>query len=196
MSAITVRPAATLAEVQAGYQFLDQQFNLGSEHGRSAAFYAEVFTTTPELLLLALDGDTIIGALFASLEGDHVLAGELAVAPAYQRQGLGARLMTTLEAQCRSIGQTRILLGAVGTAECFYLTQGYRPLLFIQSAMAELRHSMAPLIAAYDHIWEDSQAARYAVIIDPGGLDKDLQQRIEALDPHIQTQYLFVKELE
>ncbi len=195
MTLISIRPAATLIEVQAGYQFLDQQFELGVQHARSAAFYADVFNETPELLLLALDSDAIIGALYASLEGDHVLAGEFAVAPAYQQQGLGTRLMRTLEGQCRRTGQTRIMLGAIGSAEGFYLKQGYRPLLFIQTALTEARHTIAPLIADYHHIWEDSKPARYAVIIDPGGLDKGLQQHIEALSPVIQTQYLFAKEL-
>lgn len=192
---IIIRPATTLAEVQAGYSFLDQQFDLGVQHRRSATFYADVFHETPELLLLALDDDRIIGALYASIEGDHVLAGELALTPAYQRQGLGARLMAMLETQCRSIGQQRIMLGAVGPAEGFYLWQGYRPLLFIQTDVAELRHTIAPLIAAYSYLWEDIQPARYAVILDPGGLDKALHVRIEALSPQIHTQYLFVKEL-
>ena len=195
MPSITLRPAASHAEVDTGYAFLDAQLGLDAQHRRSVAFYHTVFTQTPGLLLLANDHQLIVGALFASIEGDHVLAGELAVVPAAQRQGIGSRLLGLLEAQSRHIGQRRIMLGAVASAEGFYLQNGYRPLLFIQVARADLQAQIQPQLPGYERIWEDLQPDRYAVIIATQGLEKALQQRINALAPEVSTQYLFVKEL-
>ncbi|KAA3450413.1 GNAT family N-acetyltransferase [Mesorhizobium sp. SARCC-RB16n] len=59
---------------------------------------------------LALDGDTIVGCVFALEGADGFYVGKLAVAPGRQGQGIGRRLVQAAEDLARSRGKAAIEL--------------------------------------------------------------------------------------
>jgi ribosomal protein S18 acetylase RimI-like enzyme len=109
-----------------------------------SALYAELLAKPDTILLLATDGDAVIGYGLA-----HVLAatdtwiadtwrtggriGEiesLAVLPSYRGQGIGTRLLEALESELASIGIRDLILGVLAgndDAIRLYRRRGYRP---------------------------------------------------------------------
>ncbi|RWC90607.1 MAG: GNAT family N-acetyltransferase [Mesorhizobium sp.] len=59
---------------------------------------------------LALDGDSIVGCVFALERADGLYVGKLAVAPDRQGRGIGRRLMQAAEDLARSRGKAAIEL--------------------------------------------------------------------------------------
>ncbi|TGQ65171.1 MAG: GNAT family N-acetyltransferase [Mesorhizobium sp.] len=60
--------------------------------------------------LLALSGDRIVGCVFVLERADNLYVGKLAVAPECQGQGVGRRLMQTVDELARSRGKLAIEL--------------------------------------------------------------------------------------
>jgi GNAT superfamily N-acetyltransferase len=69
-----------------------------------------------ETVFLAAMEDRLFGCVFVADRGDHTYVGKLAVEPAFQRQGVGRRLVAAVEAEAKQRGrrimelQTRIEL--------------------------------------------------------------------------------------
>jgi GNAT superfamily N-acetyltransferase len=61
--------------------------------------------------LLALLGDTPVGAVFYEHRGELMYLGRLSVRPEYQRQGIGQMLITAVEQRAREQGVARVRLG-------------------------------------------------------------------------------------
>lgn len=85
-----------------------------SAHRLTAASLAE--KAADETVFVALDGDNPVGCVFLAERGHNLYLGKLAVEPAFQRAGLGRRLVAEAERETRRRGlrtielQTRIEL--------------------------------------------------------------------------------------
>ncbi len=64
----------------------------------------------PDLFLVAVDEDVIVGSVIGGFDGRRGLVYHLAVAPAYRRSGIGSRLMAEVESRLRGKGCIRCYL--------------------------------------------------------------------------------------
>lgn len=61
----------------------------------------------PEALILAVDGDTVVGSIIVGWDGWRCHLYRLAVTPTHRRQGIGRELVTRAEARFTTYGGTR-----------------------------------------------------------------------------------------
>jgi N-acetylglutamate synthase-like GNAT family acetyltransferase len=81
-----------------------------------------------EYHIAAFDSGKIIGCvLLRPLNGDSVKLRQMAVLDAYQRQGIGARLVTYAEGLASARGFKAVETNARKTAQGFYKKLGYCP---------------------------------------------------------------------
>ena len=194
---VQIRPVQSLEELRSAWHLMQHAFDLDDQHPRNLAFYTEILHDTPSLLLIAEDDGEQCGVLMASVEGDHVLVGEVLVAPAYRGQGIGSTLLATLEHNVRQLGQHRLLLGSAAGAEAFYVRNGFVALLFIAVEAqhhALLDHLLRTDLAAYPLQWRAYTNDESKAIIAIGAFDPVLQGNVEQLLSGGTTQYLFTKE--
>lgn len=82
----------------------------------------------PDLFLLALAGEKIIGSVIGGFDGRRGLVYHLAVEETYRQQGLGKALMAELETRLRAKGCIRCYLLVTKDNEpalSFYESQGW-----------------------------------------------------------------------
>jgi ribosomal protein S18 acetylase RimI-like enzyme len=82
----------------------------------------------PELFLVAVDGDEIVGAGMAGFDGHRGTVNYLAVAPSHRGTGLGRRLMAEFESRLEALGCPKVNLQVRGdNTEVleFYRALGY-----------------------------------------------------------------------
>ena len=86
---------------------------------------------SPGALILALDGDAIVGTIVAGWDGWRGALYRLAVEPSYRRRGIATRLVTEAEQLLRDRGARRMHLIASRaggeTAESFWISARYEP---------------------------------------------------------------------
>ena len=63
-----------------------------------------------ETLFLAINGEELIGCVFARAQSDSVYVGKLAVRQDHRGEGIGRRLMQTSEQHARASGIAKLLL--------------------------------------------------------------------------------------
>ena len=85
----------------------------------------------PGALVLALDGDAIVGTIVAGWDGWRGALYRLAVEPSYRRRGIATRLVGEAEGWLRDQGVRRMHLIASRaggeTAESFWISTRYEP---------------------------------------------------------------------
>lgn len=194
-----IRPVGSLDELASVIEFLNAGLGLGEDHRRDLGFYSRVFGESPDLLAVAEDRGRIVGAVLAGGEGDHALVGEVLVSPEYRGRGIGSELLRAVADAARGRGYGRLLLGAVADAEGFYLSNGFRPLLFVQvegeASAQRLDEFLSGDLPAHEVTWRESGGDTSKAILRLAGLDKGLQRRTERELAGAHTQYLFTKEL-
>ncbi len=77
---------------------------LGLSASDSREEIAKKVMRDPDLFLLALDGDRIVGTVLGGFDGRRGMIYHLAVARDYRRRGLGRRLMADVEERLRAKG--------------------------------------------------------------------------------------------
>jgi len=85
-------------------------------------------TVQPELFLVAVDDDEIVGAGMAGFDGHRGWVNYLAVAPDRQGSGIGRTLMTELEQRLEALGCPKVNLQVRAGNEhvlAFYRALGY-----------------------------------------------------------------------
>lgn len=179
---------------------MKNSLKLGKNHPRDLDYYSLEFQKNPQLLLKAYEGGKIKAVLLGSVEGDHVLIGELVVSIDDRRKGIGSKLLAQLEFKAKEIGQNKILLGARKEAEDFYLRNGYQPKLFIQvtgdDSLIKLDQFISSKGMAHKISWRDYSNRMAKAVIETPTLDQDLQNSAEVeLKGCVTTQYLFSKQL-
>lgn len=89
---------------------------------------ARKLTVQPELFLVAVDGDAIVGAGMAGFDGHRGWVNYLAVAPDHRKSGIGAALMNAFEQRLLALGCPKVNLQVrSGNDEvlAFYARLGY-----------------------------------------------------------------------
>ena len=85
----------------------------------------------PSALVLAVDGDTIVGTVIAGFDGWRGTLYRLAVTPDLRRQGIATTLVAEAEGHLRAQGVRRmhLIVGRAGgsAAEAFWLSARYTP---------------------------------------------------------------------
>lgn len=61
-------------------------------------------------VLIAQDGDGLVGSVFCALKGDGLYLTRMAVKPDRQRQGIGRALLEAAETQARQLGARKLTL--------------------------------------------------------------------------------------
>jgi ribosomal protein S18 acetylase RimI-like enzyme len=74
----------------------------------TAAAIATVHLRDPDALILAVDGDEIVGTVIAGWDGWRCHLYRLAVSPGRRREGIARALITAAEERFRILGGTRV----------------------------------------------------------------------------------------
>jgi putative acetyltransferase len=125
---ITVRPERP-ADLAQARRVHDLAFGEGSPEGGLVDALRDAGATVPELCLVAVDGDEVVGHIVYSrvrLESGHeaLALAPMAVLPALQRSGIGSRLVRgSLEAA----GRTDFPVVAVLGHPAYYPRFGFEP---------------------------------------------------------------------
>jgi ribosomal protein S18 acetylase RimI-like enzyme len=93
-----------------------------------AAMIARKLTVQPELLLVCLDGETLVGSVIGGFEGVRGWINHLAVAPEWRRRGIATRLVRAAEDGLRALGCPKVNLQIRATNTgviAFYERLGY-----------------------------------------------------------------------
>ena len=92
---------------------------------------AELLERSPGSLVLAVDGDAIVGSVIAGWDGWRGTIYRLAVAPACRRRGIATQLVHDAESQLRAHGVRRmhLIVSRAGgeAAESFWMAVAYAP---------------------------------------------------------------------
>jgi ribosomal protein S18 acetylase RimI-like enzyme len=96
----------------------------------TAAALATLHLRDPDALILAVDGDEIVGTVIAGWDGWRCHLYRLAVAPSRRRAGIGQALIGAAEERFRILGGIRVdamVLDDNEQAHRIWRTCGYRP---------------------------------------------------------------------
>jgi len=96
----------------------------------SPAALAALHLRDADALLVAVDGDRIVGTIIAGWDGWRCHLYRLAVAPTHRRRGIGRELVARAEARFASYGGTRadaMVLDDNAQAHGVWSTAGYAP---------------------------------------------------------------------
>jgi len=103
---LTFRPAVS-ADAAAVLAFWSTSAEDSHRPSDSAAAVERLVESDPDALLLALDGDEIVGTVVAGWDGWRCHLYRLAVAPDRRRLGIGRELIRRAEARFVALGGTR-----------------------------------------------------------------------------------------
>ena len=106
MADLSVR-AAQPRELPAVLEFWQVAAENGNRPADTPGALAALHLRDPDALLLALDGDEIVGTIIAGWDGWRCHLYRLAVAPSRRRGGIGRRLIAAAEERFRTLGGTR-----------------------------------------------------------------------------------------
>jgi ribosomal protein S18 acetylase RimI-like enzyme len=96
----------------------------------TAGAIATLHLRDPDALILAVDGDTIVGTIIAGWDGWRCHLYRLAVAPGRRREGIGRALIGAAEQRFRILGGSRVdamVLDDNEEAHRIWRSCGYRP---------------------------------------------------------------------
>jgi ribosomal protein S18 acetylase RimI-like enzyme len=89
---------------------------------------ATLLAFDPRALIVAREGDRIVGTVITGWDGWRASMYRLAVAPAYRRRGIGRMLVAAGEAHLQSLGARRfhlIVQEGEDSAQSFWRANGY-----------------------------------------------------------------------
>lgn len=196
---VEIRQVSSASELAATYEFVRNGLSLDDRHSRGLDFYTRILEETPQLLLVADDKSVIRGALLASIEGNHILIGEVYVDPGCRGQQVGSKLLASVEAAARDLGFHRLLAGALDGVEPFYVRNGFDPLLFLQIEGTDgsilLDKLLDTRLSGLEVVWKDYGENWSKASLRMNRVDKELQKSISRESPSINAGYLVAKEL-
>ena len=198
---VQVRPIRSLEELRAAIAFAQRAFGLSDHHrGGFFDYYASRFAQQSDLMVMAEAEGEMVGIVLSSIQGNHILVGEVAVAAAYQRRGIGSRMLALVEQHARRLGYQRLLLGTAD-AQDFYLKNGYVSLLWLHvedSGVSQVEQALQTELRTYPLIWKPAvwkQGGRQGLqlALQTSVPDEALRRRIEQAVPTCRGEYLFAK---
>jgi len=193
-SAFTVKNVTTPDQLQQVWSFASAILKLPAGI-HTLDFYTEQVKKTPQLLIFAEREGRVCGCVLASIEGDHILVGAVAVAEDSRRMGIGTAMLKALEAQVKGVGRNTLILGARQEAELFYLSCGFQPNLFIQLPEPDALERLKALNEGYEVIWEAQEEGYSKLMLRTPMISRALQLKYEQAFPTCNTQYVFIKHL-
>lgn len=98
----------TAADLDASRAVCEAAFGQPYDPAVFAHEFAGQAALHPELLLVALDGEQIVGQLWGAFEGRRCWLSTLAVDPAHQGQGIASALIGAVEQRLAGLGCRRI----------------------------------------------------------------------------------------
>jgi ribosomal protein S18 acetylase RimI-like enzyme len=128
MSELILR-AAERGEMASVLAFWQVAAENDSRPADTAEAVEALLSRDPEALILALDGDRIVGSIIAGWDGWRCHLYRLAVAPWRRREGIGGLLIDAAEKRIRAFGGTRIdamVLDENPAAHAIWAAHGYR----------------------------------------------------------------------
>ena len=87
-----------------------EAFPDATPRNRAAASIPAKLKVQPELFLVGLDGETVVGTVMAGYDGHRGWLYSVAVAKSHQRKGVGSALVREAEARLRALGCLKINL--------------------------------------------------------------------------------------
>lgn len=99
---------ATIDDVPAVLVFWKAAAEDTNRTGDDAAAVTALIARDPDALLLAVDGDEIVGSLIAGFDGWRCHLYRFAVRPDRRREGIGTALLDAAEARFRGFGSRRV----------------------------------------------------------------------------------------
>jgi ribosomal protein S18 acetylase RimI-like enzyme len=127
---VEIRPAATGLDVQAVLIL----WGIGRTRHAAMADTPEaverLLATDPAALLLAMEGNELVGAVIAAFDGWRGNFYRLAVVPTRRREGIGSALVRAGEARLRAAGARRataLVAFEDENARAFWTALGYPP---------------------------------------------------------------------
>lgn len=195
-----VRAVRSDEEVQGAVEFAKSIFGLSGEHRRGfLRYYQRCYQEHPELLIIAEEHGQIHGIVLSCVEGDHIKIGEVAVAAAYRRQGIGSRMLELVERHGQQLGFSRFLLGAQERAYAFYASNDYEPELYfaVENSIdpAHFEAYISRELYRYPLIWKQHDHYGSRAIVKTPSPDLELLHRVERALPTCGAQYLFFKDI-
>jgi GNAT superfamily N-acetyltransferase len=202
---LSLHAVRSAGELRAALAFAQCILGLADDHrGGFFDYYLSRYlrhTEHGQLQFVAEAEGEIHGTVLGSIQGNHILIGEVAIDLAYRGYGIGSRLLALVEHHARLFGYHRFLLGSAPDAQGFYLKNGYTPLLWLHvenSGRSQLEQVLQAELRAYPLIWKPAvwkQADRQGIqlALQTPAPDEALRKRIEQAVPTCQGDYLFAK---
>jgi ribosomal protein S18 acetylase RimI-like enzyme len=122
--------AADAQEMTAVLAFWRVAAENGHRPPDTPAAVAALHLRDPDALILAVDGDEIVGTVIAGWDGWRCHLYRLAVAPGRRRAGIGRALIAAAEERFRVLGGTRVdamVLDDNAQAHRIWRARGYAP---------------------------------------------------------------------
>ena len=104
-----IRPA-TRDDRSSIVQLWETVFPDDPPHNAPQKVFDAMLDVQEDMLLIALDGDTLIGTAFAGFDGHRGWLHKVAVLPHYQRRGVASELVRQATHKLRDIGCTKVNL--------------------------------------------------------------------------------------
>ncbi len=191
-----IRTADTPAAFEAAYTFCERFFPGLDADAYARKRWMERMASAPDLMPYAVSGGAVAGVVFGRMEeSGAVTVGPVAVDQALQGCGLGRALLTELEARAARRGVRLLVLGALESAEGFYLKCDYSPYLFIQTKPPHTLAELRALNPGYPEARTCDDGTDVRLMLATGQIDKALQRTYDAAFPDCATQTVFMKEL-
>ena len=187
-----IKSAKDEGEVEQVYTFAKTVLG---DFPRSMEYYLKAWRQAPSLQVYAEIDGQVAGCCMGSIDDDHVLVGEVAVAESARRMGIGAAMLRRLEQEAAQLGQATLILGARQVAEPFYLSAGFRPNLFIQVPCAGRLDDLKRINPGYPAVWEEDKGGWTRLMLALTRIDRALQTAYEKEFPGCATQTVFIKEI-
>jgi ribosomal protein S18 acetylase RimI-like enzyme len=115
-------------EINAVLSFWREAAENGHRPTDSVAAIKALHLRDPDALILAVDGDQIVGTVIAGWDGWRSHLYRLAVAPARRREGIGRALVAAAEERFQVLGGSRVdamVLDENGQAHAVWAAHGY-----------------------------------------------------------------------
>jgi GNAT superfamily N-acetyltransferase len=147
-----------------------------------------------ELMLFAVQDGIIIGTTLGIVENNNsVTVGAVATDENHRHCGVASALLRELEKRAAAADHHFIVLGALESAEGFYLKCGYLPHLFVQAKLPLQLDQLRSLNQQYEEAWTYDDGRDIRLCLKTPQIDRELQRRYENTFPSCSTQTLFTK---
>lgn len=178
----------------------DKQIFADSHHLETAEYsrekWLEHMKNYNDLMLYAEADKDVVGIVFGRAEENgSITVGPVATAPGFRRRGLAREMMFLLEKRALKHGIHRLALGAVQSAEGFYIKCGYTPFLFIQAKSPYNLKDMRTLNSKYREVLSYDDGADIRLMLATDGIDRELKNLYDITFPGCSTQTVFIKNI-